>query len=338
MPAVESLLSDAAKVAVLCRKAQRDTKHGRNTAAFLRQYGVNCDTWDVSQPSRGLGDVIAKVTHATGLDKAADWAAKKLGKKGCGCAKRQAALNSLVPFKAEQAPCPLFPICEFMDGSPGGDDTLPPLSGPTNLAWFVWPRTVARDVWQPQLETIRAAFDQFDGKKFLYIATDDSTSEGEIDLRGWDSIQVAPNDPQGREVPGWRWLMEAARREPGCTVWLHAKGVWRGQQELHLKRWSELAYQTMLDVPRVRKSLERNLITGCFRRNNHATNLGVPWHYSGSFYAVRNDAITFPESNAGGWYAEAWPGLVAPHELAGCLAFDGCGDLYQASNWKEGPA
>jgi hypoxanthine phosphoribosyltransferase len=44
--------------------------------------------WDTSQPSRGLGDVVAKVTSAIGF------------KKGCsGCTERQNSLNTLWPFK-----------------------------------------------------------------------------------------------------------------------------------------------------------------------------------------------------------------------------------------------
>lgn len=52
------------------------------------------ESWNVSQPSRGLGDVVAKVTHATGIDKVV----KKVTKGGCGCAKRQQKLNELLPF------------------------------------------------------------------------------------------------------------------------------------------------------------------------------------------------------------------------------------------------
>lgn len=48
--------------------------------------------WNLSQPSRGLGDTVAKVIHATGLD--------KLAPKGCGCKKRQAALNAAVPYRS----------------------------------------------------------------------------------------------------------------------------------------------------------------------------------------------------------------------------------------------
>ena len=49
------------------------------------------------QPSRGLGDTVAKITHATGLDKLADIYTGLTGKP-CGCASRQEALNKLVPY------------------------------------------------------------------------------------------------------------------------------------------------------------------------------------------------------------------------------------------------
>lgn len=48
-------------------------------------------------PSRGLGDTIAKITHATGLDKLAEVYTQVTGKP-CGCASRQEALNKLVPY------------------------------------------------------------------------------------------------------------------------------------------------------------------------------------------------------------------------------------------------
>lgn len=60
--------------------------------------------WSTSQPSRGLGDTIARFTHATGLDKVADTVAKAVGAKGCGCNKRQEALNNFVPYKVATLP------------------------------------------------------------------------------------------------------------------------------------------------------------------------------------------------------------------------------------------
>ena len=46
-------------------------------------------------PSRGLGDVVAKVAQATGVAAVA----KAVAGDGCGCGKRRAALNRAVPFK-----------------------------------------------------------------------------------------------------------------------------------------------------------------------------------------------------------------------------------------------
>ena len=45
--------------------------------------------------SKGLGDTIAKVTEATGLDKLVNFIAGE----DCGCTERKEALNKLFPYK-----------------------------------------------------------------------------------------------------------------------------------------------------------------------------------------------------------------------------------------------
>ena len=52
-----------------------------------------------SQPSRGLGDSIAKFTKVTGIHSLAQMGARVVGKKDCGCKKRQEALNKAFPYK-----------------------------------------------------------------------------------------------------------------------------------------------------------------------------------------------------------------------------------------------
>ncbi len=54
---------------------------------------------NVKKPSRGLGDTIAKVTKATGLDKVADRMAKAAGMEDCGCGQRRDTLNRVFPYK-----------------------------------------------------------------------------------------------------------------------------------------------------------------------------------------------------------------------------------------------
>ncbi len=53
------------------------------------------------QESKGLGDTIAKVTHAVGLDKVAESVAHAVGKEDCGCNKRREKLNDLFPYKSK---------------------------------------------------------------------------------------------------------------------------------------------------------------------------------------------------------------------------------------------
>ena len=48
--------------------------------------------------SRGVGDTVAKMTHAIGLDKLAE-AYTKITGKPCGCGKRQEWLNEHFPYK-----------------------------------------------------------------------------------------------------------------------------------------------------------------------------------------------------------------------------------------------
>ena len=56
---------------------------------------------NVNRKSRGLGDTIAKVTKATGLDKVANTMAKAAGMSDCGCGQRRDTLNRVFPYKRQ---------------------------------------------------------------------------------------------------------------------------------------------------------------------------------------------------------------------------------------------
>ena len=51
-----------------------------------------------NQESTGLGDTIAKITNAVGLDRVAESVAKAVGKEDCGCNKRKQRLNDMFPY------------------------------------------------------------------------------------------------------------------------------------------------------------------------------------------------------------------------------------------------
>lgn len=48
---------------------------------------------------RGLGDVVSNVSKATGIDRVVDAVA---GGKDCGCGKRRAKLNKVLPFSPKE--------------------------------------------------------------------------------------------------------------------------------------------------------------------------------------------------------------------------------------------
>ncbi len=56
------------------------------------------ENFDPNAPSRGLGDTIAKFTHATGIAKAVEVVTEALGIEDCGCGGRQEWINDLVPY------------------------------------------------------------------------------------------------------------------------------------------------------------------------------------------------------------------------------------------------
>jgi hypothetical protein len=56
------------------------------------------ENFDPNAPSRGLGDTIAKFTHATGIAKAVEVVTEALGIEDCGCGGRQEWINNLVPY------------------------------------------------------------------------------------------------------------------------------------------------------------------------------------------------------------------------------------------------
>ena len=57
------------------------------------------ENFDSNTPSRGLGDTIAKFTHATGIDKLVEVTAEVLGIEDCGCNGRRETLNNVFPYE-----------------------------------------------------------------------------------------------------------------------------------------------------------------------------------------------------------------------------------------------
>lgn len=80
--------------------------------------------FDPTQPSQGLGDTIAKVTHYTGISKLTDVITDALGIEDCGCNRRREELNADYSYGNSSNPEPaetglyevLKPINTFSNG------------------------------------------------------------------------------------------------------------------------------------------------------------------------------------------------------------------------------
>ena len=57
--------------------------------------------FDPNAPSRGLGDTIAKITYATGINKAVEVVTDALGIEDCGCNSRHEWANNFLPYNVE---------------------------------------------------------------------------------------------------------------------------------------------------------------------------------------------------------------------------------------------
>jgi len=53
--------------------------------------------------SKGLGDTVHKIFKKTGVAKVVNAVNRAVGKKGCGCKKRQNTLNEIFPYKDENS-------------------------------------------------------------------------------------------------------------------------------------------------------------------------------------------------------------------------------------------
>ena len=66
------------------------------------------ENFDPTQPSKGLGDTIAKITHYTGISKAVEVVTEALGIEDCGCGGRQEWLNEVRPYNIEPNSPPVY--------------------------------------------------------------------------------------------------------------------------------------------------------------------------------------------------------------------------------------
>lgn len=83
---------------IACKDANGNALDLKTCNAYRSRYPDMSQAHASASSSRGLGDVVAKFTHATGIAKGVKYVAGLFG-VDCGCTGRQETLNTVFPFK-----------------------------------------------------------------------------------------------------------------------------------------------------------------------------------------------------------------------------------------------
>ena len=295
--------------------------------------------------SRGLGDTIHKITHATGID-----AAVHAVVGDCGCGERAEWLNSLKPYTTERDEAPVHrSVC---DASPPGP--LPFTGEPVrNLCMYIYP-IADFEVWRWNVAQIRQRMSLFNGKRIVSVMTDHRTNALEDVREAFcgeriDQWIVGQNDPTQWEMQGLPAMLSAVHScDPNeMTFYCHAKGV-QGPEHIsgptfHEQprvKWATAMYGSCLDAPQlVERALVDNVFAGSFKRRmvHGAPPYRSSWHFSGTFYWFRNARLfALPNWHVFDcqWYgAETYPGQLVGWGQAAGLFCDHPPVLYLQEAW-----
>lgn len=278
--------------------------------------------WTPDKPSRGMGDVIAKITNAVGI-------------RPCGgCKKRQEAINRALPFRNAELNSQNWPA---LTAVPIDQSQLV-----SNVLYHVMP-WAGRGIWQWNLDQLLRRIVLFNGRRVMAISTGPNCDPPEAVMQhtkghGFEFI-VRENVPKLREVVTFLPLLEIVQSlNPNeVTFYAHAKGVTHAgfwDDGNPIKPWTEAMYETCLDNwDAVKDALESHAICGSFKRYGKFTTPGNNrWHFSGTFYWFRNKDVfsrNWRRVDQKFFGTESWPGLMFKQNEAACLFHDNCSDLYK---------
>lgn len=216
-----------------------------------------------------------------------------------------------------------------------------------NLLYHIWPAK-GNGVWQWNVKQIKRRLPLFTGRKIVSIAVDEKSDSAAEVRREFadDSIQFIEmrNNPRLREVatflPMFGMVQNTNQNE--VTFYGHSKGVRRGLAENNgttATIWARLMYESCLDYwPHVAGVLANHSCAGPFKKIGRGfTGSRSQWHYSGSFFWFRHDAIfskAWTEIDQVWFGIEPWLSLHINEEEAGCVFWQGVQGSLDLYDWK----
>lgn len=206
-----------------------------------------------------------------------------------------------------------------------------------NLIYHMCPLKRSRQAWENNAKHIARRLGIFNGRRLVTIATgddcDDPADVKAIIGQQVEYLEIPNHDDLREQVTFLSMLHSVASTNPReMTFYAHSKGVthpWSENTTVHL--WTDLMYEICLDyVALAERKMSKYAMAGAFKRiGKQFFGSESSWHYNGTFFWFRHDAVfTQPtvvrrsmwEHRYG---VEAWPGEIFRNEQGGCLFLSG---------------
>lgn len=165
-----------------------------------------------------------------------------------------------------------------------------------NLYFFVYP--LKPEIWRQSVRKILSYWPVFNGRKLVAVAEDEKSERVEAVLREFGGrdveFMIVQNYPELGQTASF---VDGLSRLESCssdeaTFYAHAKGQrWEDARCKRIIGWTDAMLLMNLECPAlVDAILSKYCAMGCFKVDwvEHG---GAPWHYSGSFYWLRHDAL-----------------------------------------------
>ncbi len=165
---------------------------------------------------------------------------------------------------------------------------------PRHLIYHLYP--IRDSVWKENLDELLRRENVFDGRRILTVALDAETvSETAVReaLRGVPAdVRFVENVPAMGETVSFERMLAEVLNLPGLTFYAHGKGVSRMHFRDTFGFWARSMYTLLDRLDEVSTQLTGKGVCGFARQFANRTGDGrYGWHYPGSFYWFRNDAV-----------------------------------------------
>lgn len=214
-----------------------------------------------------------------------------------------------------------------------------------NLLYHLTP-LAANELWRFHCSRLSPLAPRFNGRVVIAVAQGDGLIPVDQVRPLLPAVEVLTvlNHPEQRETVSLEALLQRVRSTDAdeASCYAHSKGV----TQPHLKPvqwWAEALYARCAAAgEQAAKALERHPCTGVFKRRGRWSHFPAwcDWHYSGTFFWFRHDALfsrDWQAIDASRYGTEAYLSRFFDAASAHCLFGDDAGDLYKPRTWRMPP-